>query len=160
MSKLDVFYPVLDDCIALYTNMLEFENSKYTVIVQKDITSLEEMLKVEQALIMKSGVLEKRRVSTQAELGFDGYTLLEMAEQLDTDNRSRLLIYREKLLEQLNAIKSVNSKSMQILNDRLRTTERRLELSGYVQDMHTYNGAGTVAENNDGINKSLISKSI
>ncbi len=160
MNKLDVFYPVLDDCIALYTNMLEFENSKYTVIVQKDITSLEEMLKVEQALIMKSGVLEKRRVSTQAELGFDGYTLLEMAEQLDTDNRSRLLTYREKLLEQLNAIKSVNSKSMQILNDRLRTTERRLELSGYVQDMHTYNGAGTVAENNAGINKSLISKSI
>ena len=160
MSKFDVFYPVLDECLVFYENMLEFENNKYDVIVRKDIPQLEAMLKIEQAMIMQSNALERHRIEMQNNLGYDGYTLLEMAEQSNGEDCEKLKSYREKLLKALYEIKSINGKSMELIETRLRTSEKRLELSGYVQDMHTYDGTGAVSENNAGINKSLVTKSV
>ena len=160
MSKFDVFYPVLDECLAFYRNMLEFESNKYNVIVQKDTPQLEEMLKREQAMIMQSNALERRRVEMQNNLGFEGSTLLEMANHAGGEDGERLNSYRERLLKALDDIKNINGKSMELIEIRLRTSERRLEHSGYVQDMHTYDGTGTVSENNAGINKNLVTKSV
>lgn len=160
MSKFDVFYPVLDECLAFYRNMLEFESNKYNVIVQKDIPKLEAMLKTEQAMIMQSNALERRRIDMQNNLGYDGYTLLEMAERSDGEDCKRLSSYREGLLNALYEIKNINGKSMELIETRLRTSEKRLEISGYIQDMHTYDGTGAVSENNAGINKNLVTKSV
>ncbi|MFA9380356.1 MAG: flagellar protein FlgN [Acetanaerobacterium sp.] len=160
MSEYDSFYTILDECVTLYTNMLNFENAKYQVIIHKDITQLEEMLKVEQAMIMQASVLEKERASAQTTLGVDAYTLLEMAESGRPAERERLLSYRDRLLKVLQDIKGVNAKSMQLIELRLKDTEARLEQSGYIQDLHTYDGTGTATENNAGINKNLITKSV
>ncbi len=160
MSRYDPFYSILEESIVLYSNMLDFEKSKYQVIVQKDITQLEEMLKVEQAMIMKASVLEKKRTGLQTQLGEEGLTLLEMAEAAQPEDKERLLTYRSKLLEMLESIKEINAKSLQLVDLRLKNTEATLERSGYIQDLHTYDGTGAVSENNAGINKSLITKNV
>ncbi len=160
MSKLTPFYSILDESVTFYSNMLDFEHSKYQVIVQKDVAQLEEMLKVEQAMIMKAGVLEKNRTAAQAQLGKKGLTLLEMADSVQASDRKLLLGYREKLLDVLQEIKNVNAKSMQLLELRLKNTEAALERSGYIQDMHTYNQTGIPTQNDAGINKNLITKSV
>lgn len=160
MSRYDSFYLMLEESIVLYTNMLDFEKSKYQVIVQKDITQLEEMLKVEQAMIMKASVLEKNRSSLQTQLGEEGLTLLEMAQAAQPDDKERLLSYRQNLLGMLESIKEINAKSLQLVELRLKNSEATLERSGYIQDLHTYDGTGTVSDNNAGINKSLITKNV
>ncbi len=160
MSRYDPFYSMLEESIVLYSNMLDFEKSKYQVIVQKDITQLEEMLKVEQAMIMKASVLEKNRSSLQTQLGEEGLTLLEMAQAAQPDDKERLLSYRQNLLTMLESIKEINAKSLQLVELRLKNSEATLERSGYIQDLHTYDGTGTVSENNAGINKSLITKNV
>lgn len=160
MSRYDPYYSILDESITLYSNMLDFEKSKYQVIVHKDITQLEEMLKVEQAMVMKASLLEKNRSSLQTELGDDGLTLLEMANKAQPADKERLLSYRQKLLGILEEIKAVNAKSMELIELRLKNTESTLERSGYIQDMHTYSKTGAPAENNAGINKSLITKKV
>ncbi len=160
MSRYDPFYSMLEESIVLYSNMLDFEKSKYQVIVQKDITQLEEMLKVEQAMIMKASVLEKNRSSLQTQLGEEGLTLLEMAQAAQPDDKERLLSYRQNLLGMLESIKEINAKSLQLVELRLKNSEATLERSGYIQDLHTYDGTGTVSDNNAGINKSLITKNV
>lgn len=160
MSRYDPFYSMLEESIVLYSNMLDFEKSKYQVIVQKDITQLEEMLKVEQAMIMKASVLEKNRSGLQTQLGEEGLTLLEMAQAAQPDDKERLLSYRQNLLGMLESIKEINAKSLQLVELRLKNSEATLERSGYIQDLHTYDGTGTVSDNNAGINKSLITKNV
>ncbi len=160
MSRYDPFYSMLEESIVLYSNMLDFEKSKYQVIVQKDITQLEEMLKVEQAMIMKASVLEKNRSSLQTQLGEEGLTLLEMAQAAQPDDKERLLSYRQNLLGMLESIKEINAKSLQLVELRLKNSEATLERSGYIQDLHTYDGTGTVSDNNAGINKSLVTKNV
>ncbi len=160
MNRLTPFFTILEECVAFYREMLNFENVKHRAIVYKDTPQLEAIIKVEQAFIMRADLLEKKRLSAQAELGSDGFTLLEMAERLAQEERDRLLAYRKDLLAILQDIKEINKKSMQLLDVRLKDSEKRLESSGYIQDMHTYNSTGVAAPRNAGINKSLLAKSI
>lgn len=160
MSTYTPYYSVLDESVALYGNMLEFEKSKYQVLLQKDVAQLEEMLKVEQAMIMRADVLEKKRSGLQKALGQDGLTLLELADTAQAQDKTKLLSYRTELLSLLENIKKLNAQSMELVKIRLNKAQVSLEHSGYVQDMHTYDGTGTVTGGNAGIQKNIVTKNV
>lgn len=160
MGDIKELFDVLDKCIVLYTNMFNFEHNKYAVIADKDIIQLEDMLKLEQSFVMRSAALEKQRISVQDKLGYNGLTLIEVAGKFTGEINEKLLNYREKLLELLTGIKDINKKSMQLVEVRLRSTEKQLEKSGYIQDIHTYDSDGTMSPSTAAINKSLVTKTI
>ena len=122
--------------IVHYKELLDFEYSKLDMINNDKIEELSRSLSKEQALIMKSNSMEKKRIEI---LGEDkDLTFKEIIEKAPISCKKRLEGQYEELSACVMKIKELNDLANVIITGRLKRVERK------TAELDTYDGKGGV----------------
>lgn len=125
-----------NEYIAHYKELLNFEYSKLDMINNDKIEELSLSLSKEQALIMKSNSMEKKRIEI---LGEDkDLTFKEIIEKAPISCKKRLEGQYEELSACVMKIKELNDLANVIITGRLKRVERK------TAELDTYDGKGGV----------------
>lgn len=125
-----------NEYIVHYKELLDFEYSKLDMINNDKIEELSRSLSKEQALIMKSNSMEKKRIEI---LGEDkDLTFKEIIEKTPISCRKRLEGQYEELSACVMKIKELNDLANVIITGRLKRVERK------TAELDTYDGKGGV----------------
>ena len=125
-----------NEYIAHYKELLDFEYSKLDMINNDKIEELSRSLSKEQALIMKSNSMEKKRIEI---LGEDkDLTFKEIIEKAPISCKKRLEGQYEELSACVMKIKELNDLANVIITGRLKRVERK------TAELDTYDGKGGV----------------
>lgn len=146
-NKITAFF---DEYIEHYKAFLKFEYAKASMISHGDIEQLSNSLPTEQALIMKTNVLENKRVKLVE--GAPGKTFAELAENAPDEYRERLKAQHSELSELLYKIKEINDAANVIVSERLKKIQRR------TAELDVYDGKGSVKREHT--SKAAISKNV
>ena len=111
------FYQVIDDTIALFGQLIDFENKKLDAIAVNDVELLERHMHDEQAFLLKLRGLDQKREKLQEELGCTGATFRQMIEQAEGEERERL--------EERNAILTAKTEELKAA---VNSTKKYIEL--------------------------------
>ncbi len=146
-EKITAFF---DEYIAHYKSFLGFEYKKLDMINKDEIEQLSASLSTEQAMIMKAGSLENRRLKL---LGKDAEkTFAEFAESAPDGFRDRLSAQHKELSEIIFKIKEINDLANDIVSERLKRIQRR------TAELDVYDGKGAVKREH--AESSAISKNV
>lgn len=132
------FIAFIDECNAHYRTLLEFEYRKLTLIHEDNIDELSRALSEEQALVMKSNVLEKKRAEILAPEDA-GKTFRELIEAAPEEYKARLTESCEELTAVIRKIKDINDNAAAIINARLKKIQKNRD------ELETYNMKGGVS---------------
>lgn len=125
-----------NEYIVHYKELLDFEYSKLNMINNDKIEELSRSLSKEQALIMKSNSMEKKRIEI---LGEDkDLTFKEIIEKAPISCKKRLEGQYEELSACVMKIKELNDLANVIITGRLKRVERM------TAELDTYDGKGGV----------------
>ena len=125
-----------NEYIVNYKELLDFEYSKLDMINNDKIEELSRSLSKEQALIMKSNSMEKKRIEI---LGEDkDLTFKEIIEKAPISCKKRLEGQYEELSACVMKIKELNDLANVIITGRLKRVERM------TAELDTYDGKGGV----------------
>ncbi len=123
-----------NEYIVHYKELLDFEYSKLDMINNDKIEELSRSLSKEQALIMKSNSMEKKRIEI---LGEDkDLTFKEIIEKAPISCKKRLEGQYEELSACVMKIKELNDLANVIITGRLKRVERK------TAELDTYDGKG------------------
>lgn len=123
-----------NEYIVHYKELLDFEYSKLDMINNDKIEELSRSLSKEQALIMKSNSMEKKRIEI---LGDDkDLTFREIIEKAPISCKKRLEGQYEELSACVMKIKELNDLANVIITGRLKRVERK------TAELDTYDGKG------------------
>lgn len=125
-----------DEYIEHYRVFLKFECAKASMISHGAIEELSNSLPTEQALIMKTNVLEKKRMKLVE--GVPGSTFEELAENAPEEYREKLKAQHKRLSELLYKIKDINDEANVIVSERLKKIQRR------TAELDVYDGKGSL----------------
>lgn len=139
-----------DEYIAHYRAFLKFELAKASMINHGDIEQLSNSLPTEQALIMKTNVMESRRLKLVE--GAPGDTFAELAEKAPEEYRDRLKAQHSELSDLIYKIKDINDAAGAVVSSRLKKIQRRTE------ELNVYDGKGSVKREH--ASKIAISKNV
>ncbi len=135
-------YPALiaffDEYNAHFREFLKFEYGKMDMLNKGEIEKLSKSLSTEQAFIMKSGSLEKRRIGITG----DNVTFADIVEGAPDEYRAALDERYRALSEMVLKIKEINDTASIIVAERLKKI--RMRNGG----LDTYNGHGDVKKEN------------
>lgn len=135
-------YPALiaffDEYNAHFRDFLKFEYAKIDMLHKGEIEKLANSLSTEQAFIMKSGSLEKRRIKITG----DNVTFAQIVENAPPEFKSALDERYRSLSQMVLKIKEINDNANAIVTERLKKIRTR---SG---GLDTYNGHGDVKKEN------------
>lgn len=131
-NRITMFF---DEYIAHYEEFLEFEYTKADLLGQGEIEKLSDSLAAEQALIMKTNSLEKKRIKL-----LDGMesTFSELAANAPEEYRGKLSEQHERLSFLIYRIKEINDSANIIVSERLRKIQAR------TSELDVYDGRGAV----------------
>jgi len=145
--KLFAFF---DEYIAHYKAFLQFEYLKLEMINNDDIEKLSSSLSREQALIMKTNSLEKKRLAILGEES--GKTFQELIDSAPKWYQFRLTEKYNQLSEVIIKIKEINDTANIIVTERLNKIQKK------VGELDTYDGKGTVSK--EKVSHSALLKSV
>lgn len=124
-----------DEYNAHYRSFLKFEYSKMDMINKDQIEKLSMSLSTEQAFIMKSNTLEKRRVQL---LGSSSKTFADIISEAPDEYKPQLQERYKSLSEMVFKIKEINDTANVIVTERLKKIRLR------TGELDTYDGKGGV----------------
>lgn len=139
-----------DEYIEHYRAFLKFELAKASMINHGDIEQLSNSLPTEQALIMKTNVMEKKRLKLVE--GAPGDTFAELAEKAPEEYSDRLKAQHSELSDLIYKIKDINDAAGAVVSARLKKIQRRTE------ELNVYDGKGSVKREH--ASKIAISKNV
>lgn len=116
-ASLEPLYEIIRSTLALFDDLIVFENKKLDAIAANDILLLDQHMNEEQAYLLKMRGLDAKREKVQKELGFAGLTFREIIEKAEAADKAALLPLFEEL----------NEKSAE-LKAGIRSTKRYLDL--------------------------------
>jgi hypothetical protein len=145
--KLFAFF---DEYIEHYKTFLQFEYLKLEMINNDDIEKLSSSLSREQALIMKTNSLEKKRIDILGDEA--GKTFQELIDSAPKWYQYRLTDKYNQLSEVVLKIKEINDTANVIVSERLNKIQKK------VGELDTYDEKGTVSK--EKISHSALLKSI
>ncbi|MGN0695988.1 MAG: flagellar export chaperone FlgN [Oscillospiraceae bacterium] len=128
------------ECNAHYRALLSFEMKKMKMIHDDDIDSLGKALPEEQALVMKSNSLERRRADILGEENASK-TFKDIISEAPLLYKRRLDNQYKELCELIGKIKEINDMAAVIINS-------RLARMGGKHELDTYDGRGGVSKTN------------
>ncbi len=139
-------YPALiaffDEYNAHYRSFLKFEYSKIDMIHRDNIEELSLSLSKEQALIMKSNVLEEERIKMLGKSS--SKTFKDIIADAPSEYKARLEEQYKALSEMVYKIKEINDTANIIVTERLK------KIRSKAGSFDTYDGKGSVVKENAG----------
>lgn len=128
----EVFYDFLTEYADFLKGMASFEQQKLEVLLGNRLPEIEHAISVTQANAMQLDNLENKRIRLQDEAGLAQMSLSQLAETAPEGSRGQLRDLIGELNSYIRDIKFYNSKSMHVVQVKLRVQEhavvRRTEL--------------------------------
>ena len=144
MPDYNAFAAFSKECNAHYRELLDFEYKKMDMIHNDDLESLSKMLAEEQALVMKSNSLEKKREKLLSN-GDSGKTFRDIISEAPEQYKAALIGDLEELTELIRTIKELNDHAAVIINERLKKMQNRRG------ELDTYNVSGSVSHTDNSV---------
>lgn len=110
---------ILDDEYKIYEEILGVSKQKTQIIVEGKVSELDQMVKVEQALVMQISKIEKKRadlfdkLSQHTNLDKNNWNITELKKIATPEQQTRLQKYQEGMIgmvSELNHFNQLNSK--------------------------------------------------
>lgn len=131
-----------------YQEFAEFENSKFEAMSEDNIKLIDDFVKREQALLLKSRGLEKERDSHMIKAGYPQMILREFIPLLDTKYQKNAQELFESLSDSLLSLKDINNRCNNLAQIRLHKIQKELNRQpGYTSSQGTkINSFGSISK--------------
>lgn len=141
----DKFLNFLNEYNNHYRELLAFESNKLNLIIKDDVEGLRELLNAEQAIIMKTNQLEKKRISLMDD-DYKELTLKQLIEKVPTQYKPQ---YQQAYYEMSRLVlqtKKVNNNAQEVVARRMKILEEER-----VQTSSIYNKSGSKSTLSDNV---------
>ncbi len=125
------------DC-DFYRELTMFLMKKHTKILEDDLQWLTNSLNDEQAYVMKSQALEKKRLQLFQGLGIADKKVTELIDEAPEDYRPKMKLLAVQLTELIDGIKEMNEKTNEIVKRKLDNQEEFVKRAGIFNKPETY----------------------
>ncbi|MCX7841763.1 MAG: flagellar protein FlgN [Clostridia bacterium] len=116
---------VLDQENKVYDDILKISKNKTGIIVEGKVAELENIVKLEQALVLQMAKLEGRReslvdkLSKELKLEPSALSLSELQKHIDSDQAKKLKAVQETMSKTINELKSSNDLNSRLIKNSL-----------------------------------------
>lgn len=122
MKDFKKFQSFMNEYNSHYRELLSFETKKLRLIADDDIDELRKSLNTEQAMIMKTNSLEKKRIELLSG-GDEKKTMRELIEEAPNDIKGSLTNSYNELSKLIFQIRKINVNAQEIVSQRLNILE-------------------------------------
>lgn len=126
------------DC-DFYRELHKFLMKKHTKILDDDLEWLTDSLNTEQAYVMKSQSLEKKRQALFQGLGIADRKLSEMMEEVPEGCRAKMKQLSMQLADLVDNIREINEQTNEIVKRKLDNQAELVRRAGIFNKPETYN---------------------
>ncbi|MDK2799520.1 MAG: hypothetical protein PWP27_1912 [Clostridiales bacterium] len=152
-NVLNKLFEVLVQQIRVYENILKLAKEKTDIVVAGKITELENLVKLEQALVVQIGRLEQQReevvdeIAAVLNINKQDVTMSSLTEYLDVLQKEKLKNYQQKLTNILDELKNTNELNAKLIKQALEYVEFSINaMTSTSVSGSGYEGKGTVKE--------------
>jgi flagellar biosynthesis/type III secretory pathway chaperone len=147
-------FKVMEEELKLHKYILEVSNLKTKVIVDGDIRKLEEIMKIEQAFVLKMGKLENLReriaVGLARDIGIsmDKLNIVELLQRVKQEDVAvKIKNCRDEMLKIVNELKNANEVNSKLIENSLEYIDFSINMLSSVDDgTNNYGNTGTVQD--------------
>lgn len=144
---------VLEQEAAVYDDLLKISREKTRIIVKNKVTELEQMVKLEQALIFKVGRLEDERdklvarIVEHLNIQTKNVSITGLLEHISGEESGKLATAREKLLKTIDELKTVNEQNSKLIKNSLEFINFSINLiAGTDTGSNNYGNTGQIGQ--------------
>ena len=123
---MEQYIQILHDMNDLFTEMIPLEKSKMNCVTTRNLSLLEDIMKKEQAGIMRMRGLEQKRMKLQEQLGYGTKTFRDIISSAPEEYTGQLKELYEQLNKTVTSFKSVNESSSQLLELSLHNIDQQI----------------------------------
>ncbi len=138
----DEFYSYIHSFLELYAQLSEHLRRKLSIITDGDISALEEIMKQEQAYILKTRSFDRKLQFHKEKVGVKGETLTQMIENLPIGEQQRFRELHTELTAVLALVRSLSESCQSALTTQIHLIEKHLEAAGEATGSAGYNKSG------------------
>ncbi|MDR2132909.1 MAG: flagellar protein FlgN [Clostridiales Family XIII bacterium] len=151
-SAMDEFYDYLQGVKQTYTDIIPVLREEMDRIAKDDVAALDETLKRQQALLLKTRNFDDKIAEYIERLGISASTLTETVREFPEDDRFRFYDFLGEFGRVVEQVDFYKNKCRELLQAKLYGIDKRLaDLPGSRESL-------TYDENAGGVTKSLYSK--
>ncbi len=152
-EKINELMDILEREIRIYEELLKVSKDKTEIIAKGKITELDNITKIEQALILNMGKLEAFREKIVNDLSKElrtnpwDLTISELFRYLDKDQTQRFEAYKTKLLSTISEIKTINELNSKLIQNSIDYINFSVNvLSSVPEENNNYGNTGNTNE--------------
>ena len=150
MADMSKYFGVLTSLNQLFDNMIALEAKKLDAISRNEIDRIEQYMKDEQAFTMQLRGIDNKRDVILKEMGFPGYTMKQMLDVADGDNKQRIRDESVRLEKKVEDLKNAIASAKKYIELHLHGIEGLL--AGITDEnisSHEYSNTGQSSDAND-----------
>ena len=133
----------LEEYVRFFEETAEAETQQYQALLEHDLKKIQATLSSQQAILLQTENLEKRRMCLQEEAGLAGMSLKDVTDSLtDGEQSRRTAELLARLTQAVNAIRTQNARSMQLAEERVKLIDRITEPGGGDSGPYSPSGKG------------------
>lgn len=127
MEYKDALIKNLTDTVALLEEISAVEEEKFQAAMKNQIFVMEETIKKEQALLLRSKGLDQKRVQLLTQMGAENLTLRQFIETLPNEERPPFQTAFDALSAAIRAYQKVHHRAKTIVESNLHRINKELE---------------------------------
>ena len=135
--RLEKFQVFLENYVEFLEEVAAGESEKYAALLSYDAKKVDRVTSIQQALNMRLSQMEQQRVAEQERAGLGGFTLQQILERTQGDERVRFAQLCDRFARAVNDIKYYNGKAMNFAQgglELLGVTEEKPQGAAYGAD--------------------------
>lgn len=137
----------LREYVKFYNDFLLFEQNKFEAVEQNKLNLLDDLVKQEEAFVLKSRGMEQNRMQSQADAGFADSKLRDLIDEAPEDMKEELQTMFKQLNEIVNNIQHVNERCNIAIKARLSAIDRAMEKIKSEEEQKTYDDSASSHKN-------------
>lgn len=158
MNHTDKFYAYLKELDESYTSLADLLRQKLAAVTRNDLVRLDEIIKDEQAYILKARGFDQNLQTHRDRLGLKGDNLAQVIEELPQEHRDSFRRLHKRLKTTLDEVQALNKKCQGEIEDRLYVLDRSIKELDKAENA-TYRQSGE-SNNAPGPGAGMFSKSV
>lgn len=118
----------------VYEGILKLSKDKTNIVVEGKVSELENMVKLEQALLLQISRIDKQReeilvkISSELKLKENGVSISEIKKHVSPEQHKKLENYQKKMTDMVNELNHVNQLNSRLIKNSLEFIEFSLNL--------------------------------
>lgn len=129
----------LETDVDFYRELMVFLMKKHTKVLEDDVDWLSDSLNDEQAYLMRSKLLEDKRIALFEELGVGGKKLSELIDEAPDSYRPKISMLGRQLTELVDKIGALNAETNELVKRKLDNQKELVRRAGILNKPATYN---------------------